>query len=251
MVLATFTYDAQDRRIGRTEGGTTTATLYDGNSPILDFNSSGTQVARYLQGLGAVVNQVLAREKSGTVAWYLPDRLGTIRDIVDNTGAIIDHVDYSAYGKVLSESAPSVGDRLTGFAGLERDTATGLNLAVFRVQDPGTGRWLSEDPLGFAAGDADLYRYVGNDPGGLADPLGLMSDPPEADLLDGYGGGGRSGNLPRVNPNGGEQPTDTAWGKARDGIQQLEADLARETAIAAGGFCAAKALGAVGGAMRR
>jgi YD repeat-containing protein len=142
VVLATYTYDALDRRISRTESGTTTATLYDGNAPVLDFvNGSTTPNARYLQGLGAVVDQVLARETSGgTVAWYLPDRLGTIRDIVDNTGAIIDHVDYNAYGRVLGESSPTQGDRLTGFAELGRDTATGLNLAIYRVQDPGTGR---------------------------------------------------------------------------------------------------------------
>jgi len=30
-------------------------------------------------------------------------------------------------------------------------------------------------PLGFNAGDANLYRYVGNDPTSLTDPSGLMS----------------------------------------------------------------------------
>ena len=31
------------------------------------------------------------------------------------------------------------------------------------------------DPLGFAAGDANLYRYVGNDPPDLTDPTGLQA----------------------------------------------------------------------------
>jgi hypothetical protein len=30
------------------------------------------------------------------------------------------------------------------------------------------------DPLGFAAGDANLYRYVGNDPASATDPTGLI-----------------------------------------------------------------------------
>ena len=47
------------------------------------------------------------------------------------------------------------------FAGMERDTVTGLNLAVEREENPGTGRWDSQDPLGFAAGDDNLYRFVG------------------------------------------------------------------------------------------
>jgi RHS repeat-associated protein len=174
VVLATYTYDALDRRIGRTEGGTATGTVYDGDAPILDFNGSGTQTARYMQGVGAAVDMVLAREISGTVGWYLPDRLGTIRDIANNSGAIVDHVNYGAFGGQLSESSPANGDRLTGFAGMERDTATGLNLAVYRVQDPATGGWLNEDSLGFAAGDANLYRYAGNGPTGASDPSGLI-----------------------------------------------------------------------------
>ncbi len=36
--------------------------------------------------------------------------------------------------------------------------------------DPKTGRWTTLDPEGFEAGDADLYRYVGNDPVNTRDP---------------------------------------------------------------------------------
>ena len=56
---------------------------------------------------------------------------------------------------------------------MERDTVTGLNLAVERVENPGTGRWDTQDPLGFWAGDSDLYRYVGNAPTEASDPWGL------------------------------------------------------------------------------
>ena len=40
--------------------------------------------------------------------------------------------------------------------------------------DPGIGRWLSQDPIGFSAGDANLYRYVGNTPITRTDPSGLV-----------------------------------------------------------------------------
>jgi len=148
-------------------------TVYDGYKPILDFDGAGTLKARYLQMGPDVVDEVLARETAAGVAWYLPDRLGTIRDLVDNSGAVIDHVDYNAFGKASGETAPAVGDRLMGFAGMERSRATGLNLAVHRAQDPAAGRWLSEDPIGFAAGDANLYRYVGNSAANAIDPSGL------------------------------------------------------------------------------
>lgn len=41
------------------------------------------------------------------------------------------------------------------------------------MYDPSIGRWLSEDPLGFEAGDSNLYRYVGNGPTNATDPSGL------------------------------------------------------------------------------
>ncbi len=43
---------------------------------------------------------------------------------------------------------------------------------MHRVQNPGTGRWTSQDPLGFAAGDANLYRYAFNSPTDLTDGSG-------------------------------------------------------------------------------
>jgi RHS repeat-associated protein len=142
--------------------------------PVMDFNGSGSLEMRYLNGpTGDLVDTVIARESAGgTIAWYLPDRLGTVRDLINNSGSIIDHIDFSAFGTVLAQSAPSEGDRMMGFAGMELDSVTGMNLAVYRVQDPGTGRWDSQDPLGFFAYDTNLYRYVTNDPANESDPQG-------------------------------------------------------------------------------
>ena len=55
-----------------------------------------------------MVDEVLARDTpSGGVAWYLPDRLGTVRDIIDNSGTVLDHIAYDAYGNILSQSNAS------------------------------------------------------------------------------------------------------------------------------------------------
>jgi hypothetical protein len=40
------------------------------------------------------------------------------------------------------------------------------------MSDPSIGRRLTEDPKGFEAGDANLYRYAGNDPTNAIDPQG-------------------------------------------------------------------------------
>ena len=156
------------------ENGTQTWTLYDSGSAVMDFNSSGSLTMRYLWGPTGIV----ARQTSGgTVSWYLADHLGTVRDLINNSGAIIDHVDFSAFGTVLDESSPTSGDRFTGFAMLERDTVTGLNLAVYREENPGTGRWDSQDPLGFAGSGGNLYVYVTNWPTGMLDPNGARRSP--------------------------------------------------------------------------
>ena len=60
--------------------------------------------------------------------------------------------------------------------GREADSETGLQYNRARYYDPKVGRWLSQDPLGFAAGDGNLYRYVGNAPTRSGDPSRLDPD---------------------------------------------------------------------------
>jgi RHS repeat-associated protein len=48
----------------------------------------------------------------------------------------------------------------------------GLYYMRARYYDPETGRFISEDPIGFEGGDVNLYVYVGNNPIGAIDPNG-------------------------------------------------------------------------------
>ncbi len=179
---ATYTYDALDRRIGVDDNGTQTWTVYNGSSadanPYADFNGSGTLLTRYVSGLA--VDELFARTSSGgTTAWYLTDRLGSVRDIVNSSGTVIDHIVYDSYGNILSETSPSSGDRFK-FAGMEWDAAIGQYYDHARSYDSAQGRFTTQDPIGFGAGDADLYRYVGNDPATSYDPSGTDSQIPPA-----------------------------------------------------------------------
>ena len=60
----------------------------------------------------------------------------------------------------------------------------GLYYMRARYYDPSVGRFISEDPIGFAGGDVNFYAYVSNDPVNKVDPLGLQayprSDPPKS-----------------------------------------------------------------------
>jgi len=61
------------------------------------------------------------------------------------------------------------------YTGREWDADAGLYYYRARWYDPGVGRFMSEDPIGFAGGEANVYRYVGNNPQHYTDPLGLLS----------------------------------------------------------------------------
>jgi RHS repeat-associated protein len=178
--LATYVYDVFGNRIEKdvwtSTPGTTTVTrfAYDGKDLWADLNGSNALLTRYIHG--DVVDQLFARiSGGGTAAWYLTDRLGSVRDITDNTGAVIDHINYDGFGNVTTETQPSNGDRWK-WTGREFEGETGLQYNRARYYDPKTGRWISQDPIGFIPGDSNLYRYVRNNPIITTDPQGLDSN---------------------------------------------------------------------------
>jgi len=121
--------------------------------------------------------------------------IGSVRDIANSSGSIIDHLDYAAFGKVATETQPANGDRYA-FTARERDSETGLNYYRNRMLDPDTGRFTGEDQSGFGAGDPNLYRPVNNNPANFTDPSGLVSAPrgiannPALAMMLGLGGYG-------------------------------------------------------------
>jgi len=179
---AAYVYDVFDRRIVKSvdpDGAGPaprheTRFAYDGLNVWADFDALNQVSARYLHAEG--LDNLLARWRptDGT-AWYLTDYLGTVRDIVDAAGVIINQPDYDSFGRLVSQTDPTVGDRF-GFTGREYDPELDLYYYRARYYDPHLGRFVSQDPLGFDAGDSNLYRYVGNAPLTSRDPLGLAGD---------------------------------------------------------------------------
>ena len=108
----------------------------------------------------------------------LTDHLNTVRDIAKynsqtDTTTVVNHLVYDAFGKVTSETNPAV-DSLFVFTARPFDTDSQLQNNLNRWYDARVGRWLSEDPVGFAAGDGNLYRYVANDPTVCLDSSGNL-----------------------------------------------------------------------------
>ncbi|NJM99047.1 MAG: hypothetical protein HC800_19580 [Phormidesmis sp. RL_2_1] len=174
-----YTYDVYDRRIAKSVDGdgsgaaaaTAEHYVYDGEHIALVFDGAGNQTSRYLHG--PQIDQVLAEETAaGEVRWALSDHQGSVRDVISSAGTVLDHLTYDSYGQVKGETQPTVDFRF-GYTGRERDEETGLYYYRARYFDPAVGTFVSEDPLGFGAGDANVYRYVFNSPTNYVDPTGL------------------------------------------------------------------------------
>ncbi len=182
-IVATYTYNALNQRIGVQEGGSQTWTVYNGKNPdavpYADFNGSGALLTRYLSGAGmvnaAVADVLLARTSSGgATAWYLTDKLDSVRDIVSSAGSVLNHVVYDSFGNITTETNASNGDRFT-YAGMEYDSTTAQFFDNARWYGAGVGHFTIQDPKGFGAGDPNLYRYTGNNATDATDPSGLDS----------------------------------------------------------------------------
>ena len=183
VVLSTveYRYDALGRRIARSvdlDGtGPAAATsdyfVYDGMNVWLDTDSSGNVTARYLFGDG--VDEPLARYRPGEgTSWYLTDHLGSVRNILNSVGTIVDTLNYDSFGNILSESSPQVGDRYK-YTAREWDNQLGLYYYRARMYSPTTGRFTSEDPISFGGGQVNLNAYVGSNPTAYIDPSGLSA----------------------------------------------------------------------------
>ncbi len=111
------------------------------------------------------------------VLWTVTDPQKSVRflikyDPTTDTTSVVRSLNYDSFDNMVSQTSPTV-ETLFQFTGRLFDADTGLQNNLNRWYDPEIARWLSEDPISFAAGDANLYRYVSNNPAAKTDPTGL------------------------------------------------------------------------------
>ena len=184
-----YEYDAFNRLVRRHDAVVLSYTpvtywVYDeGTNPLLEY-FEGNPLIQHRYVWSDNVDDLLADEQnpglsSRNTRWALSDHLGSIRDIADTsestgTTSIANHRRYDSFGRRVWETNDAV-DLVFGYTGKLFDETTRLQNNLNRWYDSSTGRWISQDPIGFAAGDANLYRYVGNGPTNATDPSGGQS----------------------------------------------------------------------------
>ncbi len=161
------------------------AYAYDGSELKLVFNliSAGYSIIeRYFDGQDVdevvAVDKVTGGSTTGT-NWLLQDQQQSVRGITNSSGALQAGTNYDAFGNAFeyngswgaaTSSTPTTRLKYTG---KELDADTGLYDYSARWYDATAGRFISEDPAGFGAGDDNLYRYIGNSTPNATDPTGL------------------------------------------------------------------------------
>ena len=167
----TFQYSPFGFLIGTNINGTQTSDLVDPTgltNVVSTYNGAGSLIAHYNFGLG-LVSQT---GPSGT-GYYDFDGSGNTTGITDSTGAYVNRYSYLPFGETTVTSA-ALPNPFT-FAGQVGVVQIGANLFSMRARNysPATGQFLSNDPIGLAAGDTNIRRYVSNNPTQFVDPSGL------------------------------------------------------------------------------
>ena len=119
---------------------------------------------------GPGIDQPLAMNRGGVMHYYLADGLGSIRALADSAGNVDQAYEYSVFGEITAQSG-GVENPFT-YTAREWEPEVGLYYYRARWYEAQVGRFVSEDPIGFGGGDANLYRYVRNGPATATDPAG-------------------------------------------------------------------------------
>lgn len=162
-----FTYGPLGDRWSATRNGTTERYAYVGSDRVLTMDGSSKVIDRATFGPG--VDEPLALHGNSGPRFLHANHLGSIVGVSDGSSTLGKY-NYGPFGE--SRQTPTVNNpyRYTARE-FERDD---LYYYRARYYDPTIGRFLSEDPLGLSAGDANFYRYVGNNPVQLRDPSGQL-----------------------------------------------------------------------------
>jgi RHS repeat-associated protein len=167
-----YKYDGLGRRVEKEvidTGTTMTRYVYDNEDILLELNGANTIVARYSHGPG--IDEPLIMEKNGQSFYYHADGLGSVTEITNQSGAVVQRYAYSSFGKIESQLDPNFVQPYT-FTARELDSETALYSYRARAYDFSNGRFLQEDPIKQFGGSINFYPYVLNNPPNLADPSG-------------------------------------------------------------------------------
>jgi RHS repeat-associated protein len=175
-----YARDPQGRRAIRQSGSNTILLLNAGDTMLEAYNASNNSATSYVYEPG--IDRPLAQvSSSGVIRYVHQDVLGSVVMLTDSNGAAYQSYSYDAWGKVTARDASGsviASSAISApwlFTGRRYDRESGLYHYRARTYSAELGRFLQMDPIKFDAGDPNIFRYVGNDPLNLTDPMGMLT----------------------------------------------------------------------------
>jgi RHS repeat-associated protein len=169
-----YVYDADGNRLIRRDP--TGATLYLGDTELRSAQTSvvGTRYYRH--------NDAIIAVRTGSkLSWLVNDQQGTAEVAVDAGDLAVMQRRETPFGQSRG-TAPASWPGERGFVGGTNDESTGLVHLGAREYEPGTGRFVSIDPVIDHDDPQQLngYAYGNNNPDTYSDPDGLKAKPIKA-----------------------------------------------------------------------
>jgi RHS repeat-associated protein len=168
-----YEYDALGNRIATIHDGKRTEYLVDPfglGDVVAEYDGTGGLVARYTHGIGLV-----SREDGNASAFYDSNAIGSTVGLTDALGTQVNSYHYLPFGSELAETeAINNPFEFVGKWGVMEE-ANDIDFMRARFYDSSTGRFSAKDPIGLSGEDANLYRYVRNNPINLIDPEGTFA----------------------------------------------------------------------------
>lgn len=161
-----YTYDALGRRIAKdiidhqdASKSYSRKYAYDGQEILAEFDENDATLAVYTHStlrtddvLAADIRSTKLANQTGSY-FYLKDALGSVVEVTDANGNLVQHYAYSSFGKVLkivdSSGSDVTGDpnikTSYGFTNREDDDESGMMYYRARYYMPEVGRFIQED----------------------------------------------------------------------------------------------------------
>lgn len=182
-----FSYDGAGNRARAVRNEVTTNYTYDANGNLLT-ETDGTTTKYYIYGNGLLAMVAPDAQSNDTVYNYHYNPVGSTVAITDQSQTIVNKYAYDPFGNILDKTETvSQPFKFVGQYGVFTES-NGIHKMGARYYDSNVGRFISEDPIGFAGGTVNLYEYVGNNPVNSIDPEGLCGENTSGNWLGtGYG----------------------------------------------------------------
>ena len=144
-------------RISKTYQGKTTRWVWDGNVPLHEWMEE-SDVTTWLFEEGTFIPAAkIVGDKSYSI---ITDYLGTPTEMYNSDGEKTWSAELDIYGSVRNFAGRSLSDCPFRYQGQYEDEETGLYYNRFRYYDPKIGNYLSQDPIGLAGSNPNIYAYV-------------------------------------------------------------------------------------------